>query len=607
LGGFTVDDFCVLALPDDLQAKLEGARKTVTVLRDAENIRTASEFESFALPLLPADAVVELLNVTLPEIEAAAVKAVTQHFSQLKNARAEQWVSEGMELAAESSSCPLCGQGLDGSVLIAHYQAYFSEAYRNHKTTITKTRETVRSSFDGDRLARLQRLLQGAQARHAFWSRYIGLPEFGLDIEEVAGAWVAARDGLLEVIDRKLASPLEALSLSPKAVKQVERYDAVAERIKKLSSTLLDYKPAIALAKEQASHGSLAAAETQVARLEAIERRHDAETANKCAALLDAKVLKLSHEEKKEEARAALNEHRKKVFGKYQTTINYFLLKFNADFRIDALKPSDAGGVTSSGYEFVVNKARIGLTAPRAGAAPQPSFGTALSSGDRTTLALAFFFTTLRENAALANTIVVLDDPASSLDDGRALATAQEIRGLIGRTAQVIVLSHARALLCQLWERADKKNTATLQIRNAGHEMSTLGLWDAETAAISEYDRLHKVVRDFAATSTGQPQTVAPALRMLMESFLRVAFVEQFPPGKVLGDFLSKARQLTQSGTAVLSAKSLSELDNLREYANQFHHDTSKTFQENLSNVNETQLNGYALRVIQFTRSAQSS
>lgn len=604
LGGLSVEDFCTLELPEDLNSKLDSARKSAAVLRDAENIRTTPEFEPFALPHLPTDEIVEVLKVTLPGIEAAAVEAVTRHFSELKKGGAERWVSEGMEIVGSASSCPFCGQGLDGSVLIAHYQAYFSEAYRDHKDAITKARDLVRTPFGGDRLARFQRTVQDAQTRHAFWSRYIELPPFSADTEEIAAAWIAARDTLLETVESKLGAPLESLALSHEALAVLERYNGVAASIIELSSALLDQKSAIALAKEQAAHGSLSAAVAQVQQLETIERRYDEDTSQLCIALIDLKLEKFNKEEEKEGARKALDEHRKKVFVNYQTTINDFLLKFNADFRIEALKPSDAAGVTSSGYELVINKTRIGLAPPKTGV--QPSFRTGLSAGDRNTLALAFFFTTLRENAALLpKTVVVFDDPASSLDDGRALSTSQEIRGLLGRTAQVIVLSHSRPLLCQLWERADKKETATLQIRNAGPEMSTLQEWDAEAAAISEYDRLHKAVREFADSGAGQAQTVAPALRMLLESFLRVAFVEHFPPGKLLGGFLTTAKQLAQAGTPILSAGNYTELDNLREYANQFHHDTSKTWQENLSNVNETQLTGYAKRVIDFTRKAR--
>ena len=153
------------------------------------------------------------------------------------------------------------------------------------------------------------------------------------------------------------------------------------------------------------------------------------------------------------------------------------------------------------------------------------------------------------------------------------------------------MLSHSRSLLIKLWERANKDQTTTLQIRNAhpGPDMSTIELWNAEASAVNEYDRLHKLVRDFATSGAGPAQTVAPALRMLLECFLRVAFVEHFLPGKLLGDFLSRAKQLAQSGSPILDDASYKELDKLREYANQFHHDESKaTWQENLSNVNET-------------------
>ena len=135
------------------------------------------------------------------------------------------------------------------------------------------------------------------------------------------------------------------------------------------------------------------------------------------------------------------------MFGTYQTTINNFLLKFNGDFRIEALKPSDARGMASSTYELVINENRVSLAPAET---PEPSSRICLSAGDRTTLALAFFFATLLERPSLNGSVVVLDDPASSLDDGRAFATAQEIRSLLGRASQVMVMSHSTPLLCQL-------------------------------------------------------------------------------------------------------------------------------------------------------------
>ena len=257
LGGLSIDDFCGLAIPDDLVSKLENAKKSISVLRDAQNIRDTPDFGPFALPILPAAAVSTLLGVTLPDIEAAAVDAVNDHFLKLKDRRAEHWVAEGMDIARGASACPFCGQDMKKSSLIAHYQAYFSEAYRSHKKAITDLRNSVKAEFDGDKLARTQRALQDVQARHAFWSKYVALPIFNFNGETVAAAWTGARDSLLEALDRKLAAPLEPLSIT--GTEALTRYETEAASVKELSTSLLAQKTGIAVAKEQAGHGNHAA------------------------------------------------------------------------------------------------------------------------------------------------------------------------------------------------------------------------------------------------------------------------------------------------------------------------------------------------------------
>jgi len=72
----------------------------------------------------------------------------------------------------------------------------------------------------------------------------------------------------------------------------------------------------------------------------------------------------------------------------------------------------------------------------------------------------------------------------------------------------------------------------------------------------------------------------------------------------MLGEFLTVAKQATHDGSPIMSDDDIAELDNLREYANQFHHST-KDWQENRANVNEQALRGYARRVIEYTRIAR--
>ncbi len=115
-----------------------------------------------------------------------------------------------------------------------------------------------------------------------------------------------------------------------------------------------------------------------------------------------------------------------------------------------AVSPVNNRGGSSCNYNVVINNVSVALTA-EAG----PAFRNTLSAGDRNTLALAFFFASLDQDPQLAQKIVVIDDPMTSLDEHRSLTTVQEMRRLVARVRQVIVLSHSKPFLCQLWEGAD--------------------------------------------------------------------------------------------------------------------------------------------------------
>ncbi len=196
LGELSIDDFCALQPVDDIGTKLEELRKSVSVLRDALKVQSTPEFEVFALPLFKNDAIRGVLRSSLPGIEQAAVDAVNAHFASLGE-RGERWVADGVKFLGEGESCPFCGQGVSGSSLIAHYRAYFLESYREHKSNISAVKTRLEGDFGGDALARIQRALQRVRERHGFWAKYVELSDFTVDVEEVAAAWVGARDGLL--------------------------------------------------------------------------------------------------------------------------------------------------------------------------------------------------------------------------------------------------------------------------------------------------------------------------------------------------------------------------------------------------------------------------
>lgn len=595
LGTLSIDAFCELTPIKDIESELEQASKAVSVLKDSDRILTRSDFSVFALPVPPTQELEEVLGVSLSNIDTTTLATLNDHFAKLGTS-SERWVSQGMRYSDDEPACPFCGLALSDSELLPHYRAYFSEAYANHKARIDALNNSIGQTLSGDSLARFQRTVHEQKENHTFWSNYLALPDFTIESTQIASAWTGLREHMLRLVNQKAGAPLDSFSLDNKAREALEGYLKIASATRTLSDSLARENEAIARAKEKAEYGNLAAAEQQLAVLEATRRRYQEATEQLCAEYIGLKAEKTRIEREKEAARNNLNQYRDAVFTTYQTSINGILSKFNADFRIEKLTPSDAKGLVSTSYYFLVNTKTVGTSKSD----NQPSFGTVLSSGDRNTLALAFYFAQLASKTDLANTIVVIDDPASSLDEGRTLATVQEIRRLLRVTAQVIVLSHSRAFLCHLWESPDNDFTATLEIVNAGKDSSTIQPWDVKSVALSEYDRMHELLREYANNGTGDAREVASALRPVLEGFLRVSFVDYFPPGSNLGQFLSRAKQFSKDGQSLLSDVDVTELDNLREYANQFHH-TDSNWKENLSNINETALKGFAQRTVQFT------
>jgi wobble nucleotide-excising tRNase len=223
-----------------------------------------------------------------------------------------------------------------------------------------------------------------------------------------------------------------------------------------------------------------------------------------------------------------------------------------------------------------------------------------LSAGDRNTLALAFFFASLDNEPNLKNSIIVLDDPISSLDDGRTITTVQKIRNLIPSCKQIIVLCHLRNFLCDIWEHSDKDNTVALKFSRAPNNTSNIVLWDVTSDALTEYDKRHKILRDYVEEDTQNKREVAQCLRPVMEKYLRITFPGYCPPGTLLGNFKNHAENLWEKGQPIMSEVSFRELRDITEYANKFHHDTNPAWET--EQIIDNELVGFVKRVLNFVK-----
>lgn len=598
--GLSPDDFCALPARSDIDAAIEATERNLAAARERDPVRNTALFETLGLPAFDTAALDRILGEDLPSLDAAAATQVQVHLTGLGEG-GETWVGDGMRRipqppAGARVNCPFCAQDVTGSPVINHYRAYFSAAYADIKRRVSEALANVSRTHENDLPAAFERAVRVAVERRQFWSRFCDVPEIAIDTAAVVRDWRSAREAVAAALAAKQAAPLERMTLAQSARDAVAAYDVHRRGVAELSSALMQANTAILVTKEQAAAGNTMTIAADLSRHRAIKARHTEVTAALCDSYLAEKTAKTATELQRDQTRATLDQHRTTVFSGYETAVNVYLQRFNADFRLDSVTYAQTRGGPTCTYNVVINNTAVAVGAATPG---EPSFRNTLSAGDRNTLALAFFFASVDHDTALGNKIVVIDDPISSLDDHRSLTTVQETRRLSERAGQVIVLSHNKPFLCRIWEGSEHADRAALQVARDGLG-STVRAWNVDQDCITEHDRRHAILREYLTNGAPNHREVARAIRPVLEAFLRVACPEYFPPGTLLGPFRNLCSQRTGTPQEILDAQATLELRDLVEYANKFHHDTNAAWETEA--INDGELSGYVRRALGFVK-----
>ena len=107
------------------------------------------------------------------------------------------------------------------------------------------------------------------------------------------------------------------------------------------------------------------------------------------------------------------------------------------------------------------------------------------------------------------------------------------------------------------------------------------------------------ILKEYADTGMNPTRQVAQSIRMHLEGYLRIACPADFPPGRMLGNFLNICDQKLGLNDEILNGEAKEELEKLVEYANLFHHDTNPAWQN--EELNAQELLGFVKRTLAFT------
>ena len=98
----------------------------------------------------------------------------------------------------------------------------------------------------------------------------------------------------------------------------------------------------------------------------------------------------------------------------------------------------------------------------------------------------------------------------------------------------MVVLSHSKPFLCNIWNNIDDTLRAAVVVDRVASG-SSIRAWDVNQDLITDQDRRHKLLRDFVAGENVNTREVATSLRPTMEAFC-ASLSTSYAPGKMLGN-----------------------------------------------------------------------
>ena len=595
--GMSIETFSNLTTDPDVDEKINSLNVQLSAAKDNEILQKKACPKILNNLQLDVDKIFEILATTLDDIEKDAEETVRLHISNHSDQNFENWLSQG-QLFENQESCPYCSQDITENVLLKAYKTHFNQAYKNLQVTIQNLLQDIETKLSDIIVNELFSALEKNQLIVDQWSDHISSQQFELDKDKLSVIFKQVRNLLYDLAQAKRNNPLEKIGSDADKDKIKDLWiqaNLIVDTCNKLINiSVLD----IANFKSKLSNFNIQQIETDIKRLKLVKVRHTPDVCDLIQQWREAKDAKTLAETEKTNTRAQLDELMTQTLTQYQTAINQLVKNFGARFEIIELKPDYKGsGTPRSSYGLKVKGQDVGLST---GAAP--SFSTALSEGDKRTLAFALFIARIEADADISQKIIVVDDHVCSLDRNRRNYTKTILRDICVKSSQLIVLGHDQHFLRDLRDDLQKKNVSIspqlLKIDRVGNDCSNFFSFDIDNECAAGYYRDHIILQDFISNGTSNDlRVVARSIRPLLEGYLHRRFPKYVKRTKLFGEIIGdvKVAELPNNPLAYLKPL-VTELYAINDYAGQFHHDTNAAADTVV--ISDSELLSYAKRAL---------
>jgi wobble nucleotide-excising tRNase len=601
--GMELKPFLTLTCPVDIDEKLAATATELEGASRAAEVSGKAKLATVPVPAFPED-LPALLSRELGELSSDAEARVRDHLATHTKGATEKWVAEGLEVIRDGM-CPFCESPLSRIDLIGVYRSYFGQSYRALKADISAVGVTIDKALGEATLLGVQGALATNSALVEFWKQFVPLGDLKIDFEHAIKKPVMdLRAAASDLLKKKEQRPFDRVELPQSFDSAKLAFVAAEEKLAAYNSWVTKANQTISAKKAEIGASDVSAVKQMVQQLQAAKKRAEPDTDKTCVEYTEAGARKKFLEGQKKVAKDALDKYTATIFSTYQTKINELLDKFGTGFRLTNTARSYAGGTASSDYQLVINDISVGLGGPDT-PIDETSFRNTLSSGDRTTLALAFFLAQLDLDPSSAEKVVVLDDPFTSQDRSRRTCTQQLIRRRAQASKQVILLSHDPDFLKGVWEGcSDMATVKTLQCARAG-DNTLINEWDIRLETLTPYMNDLRQLREFQETGKGDRRGVVRCIRPVLEGNVRLRFHMELADNEWLGTLITKIRAAAPGDALAGAQPALPELEDINDYCKKYHHQQNPlgVAGADAEPIDEGELGAFVKRTLAFVTS----
>lgn len=570
--GLALPQFEALPKVVEVEAEVAALQKRVSAANNAAAITARPVPTPAPEPGFDFDGLFATLGSSLKHVHADAERVVKEHVAKLGGGVAESWLSQGLQLG-DADSCPYCGQSTAHLDLIRAYQTHFNEAYAALKAKVAGLRQVSETGLRTAVVDGFSQAVAATKAQATAWSDHVLTQPISFDADAAVSAIAKLRAFVLELVSRKEAAPTDPFGDEADKSKALALWADMIAAMKAANSAINSAANAIGTYKGKLASESTPLLTQQIQRLEASKRRHGEVVVDLLGKLADARTGASVAEAKKKSERDKLDGLMTTTLSQYEKSINALLKNFGASFSIKGMGANFRGAAPRTEYGLLLRGKDIALEGG------QPSFSTALSEGDKRTLAFAFFVASALADAKLPTRVVVIDDPMCSLDLNRRHHTRSVLKRLHSKADQLIVLAHDPYFLRDLRDALLRENSgapiAMFQLNLAANDYTGFSALDVDKECESAYFQHHRLLNEFVAGSNPDSKAVAKAIRPMLEGYLHRRFPSLISKSRMFGEIVVGIRD-APPGNPLSHAKNLvTELNDINEYAGQFHHDTN--------------------------------